>query len=315
MIHDIFITTFNDKLLYGNNKTYPLNSEYPLSIYENKKLHKLIVNDVILSILYSQIDNFSALKFLNDLKKFLESKNIEINENSIKNNYFEILSYLQNIAEIGIYSEKSSNSEDVYIDIYYKIHTLLDNKNNSLQNYVYGDIISNVKNFKMKANSEYEIKIINESKNENEIVYNDSIKFNNLHFERIMFIMNKKDNTFIFESEYKGTIKNLEIKIPIGKTAYQAKIDKSNGKAVFDLENGIVKWTFSNYKFQKESITLNVKKYEQEEEFRSIMINFTIEDETDFGIKIQSCEMIDKSFKRFWVKNTVCSGHYEIRQF
>lgn len=311
MIHDIFICNLECRLLYGDNRTFQKPDNYPVIDLGDKRIHTLKVNDIILSILYSQIDNFAALQFLRDLKRFIEKRINEITEKTVEDNYFVLVNLLQNVSEIGLALETENKSEDVYIDITYTINALLSKKNEIIQNYIQGEMKANIKGFKIHTSSDYAIS----SSVGNGIVYISPVKFSNFNFQKLMFKLHKNENEYTFECGCKEVFKHLEICIPIGKTAFSTKITKTNGKAEFDIQAGVVRWTFHDFRFNKEIITIIPQKYEEEIEYRSIFINFCVDEISDINIKIESCEMLDKSQKRFWVKNQVKSGNYEIRQF
>lgn len=313
MIHEVFITNTSQKLLYGNHKNFEMTENYPIDDLGSRKLAKLKINDVILIILFSQIDNFTASKFLADLKCYLESKNLILSNESIASNYFLFLNALQDLEMVGL-RDISNNSTNVYIDIYYNVHTLIYN-GKPIINKIFGEIVSDHTEFTINLDTPFEISDSAKIANYHEINYNEKIKFYEDSFKTVFFNVTREDDLFIFESEFKDVFKEIEISIPIGPQALIYKMELSTGKANFQLKSGIVVWKIKNSKFSRETIKIISDNNIQEEDRRSILVNFKIENSVGLGIKVRSCQNNNGGGnKNFWVKHIVRSGNYEIRQ-
>lgn len=134
MIEEVFISTINHKVLYGNTILYPKSPKYPLHIVNNgvesKMLSQLRVNDVILSIMYSNFDAFTASKYLVDIKDELENILVRLDSTSINNQYFIVLEILQNI---DILIDKN-DGEIIDLDKLILEHNSRNIKNNNSKN-------------------------------------------------------------------------------------------------------------------------------------------------------------------------------------
>lgn len=331
MIHDIFITDLSYKILYGNPRAFPvdidgkavakLEENYPVQNLGDKKLSNLKVNDVILSVYYSNTDTFSISKFLLDLKNGLENKISALNTKSVKSNYFIILKYLSDTDLTSVVSPKNFpilGTDNVYIDVIQKVHTLIGTDGRVIKNEVHGEIIHSDSNFKMVVESEkghFKGDFENiQGKIEISTSTTNPITFYQANFDCVLFRMTRVGDIYTFESDWKGKFGSIEFIIPVGKSAYSAETKHNSGISEFDLKNGLVRWKFTNVIFAKEAIKILPRLLQPEKIQDSILINFNIEDIASKDVKIKSCHSFDNANKKYWVKYILQSGHYEIRQ-
>lgn len=332
MIEQIFISDDSNKILYGNQKLLPEILQYPLHIENDKRISQLKINDVILSILYCNYDNFTSAKILQDLKLFLESKILKIDSKTVKENYFLISELLNNINSILISQsfdkERILPDNNAYIDIVEKIHAVIESDGNVIKNCLFGNvicssgtitqlktIITKSKKYEMIMSSKYNFKDhlnrieLEASKlNQDPVILSYSIL--NLNHPIISFKKNTKNcYTFICNPNIK--FKNLLIKIPFCNSTYAAEIKSSAGTFHFDINSSLVVWEFKDFNFSSESIEIEPKFLTLDDFKFPIQIEFTISEYLESGICIESS---NAGNTQFWAHCTTQSGHYEIRQ-
>lgn len=100
------------------------------------KICRIKVNDTYFYALYSQIDRFSAVKFLSLLKKSILN---EITEKNIKRHYFSLIELIKSPEMIWNKGTSNKNKGDIFVDI---IQTILPSDKNN-KNTVYGSILLN----------------------------------------------------------------------------------------------------------------------------------------------------------------------------
>lgn len=334
MIQEIFITDLACNVLYGNPRMFPstmdarkaksgeLGCSYPVESVGDRRLSRLKVNDVILSILYVDTDNFTASKFLVDLKNLIEGQISRIDCRSVKKNYFTLLELLQNAGMVFPSPIRStadpSRRENVYIDVVENIHTVIGENGEILKNCVHGEILSDGSDFRLlleKCDAEFKA-FLEETRGGTEILCKNDpqINFTVRSYAKVLFRMIRQGPIYTLESEFKGQFKYIEVAIPVGKSSYSAKIKQSTGSSDFDMKSGVVRWLVSHQSFTKETIKIHTMRLEEEIDTRSIMITFKIEDPEETSITIRGCRGTDGSGHRFWARYTIQSGHYEFRQ-
>lgn len=334
MIHEVFILDDTKKILFGNPRLYPENPSYPIHETPEGRLCQLRIKDIILSILYSQFDNFTATKILLDLKFQIQSKLVEIDSKSVKDNYFFLTEMLQSINSIHLSKSKDINKDkiplsdnNVYIDVVESVRTIISPDNKVINNSIFGHVISTQgdiekvkiliskpKNFKIITSTSYKIKDnLNtiELSGEN-IPSNTSIMSYIIHDVKTPILtVNKTGSAYIFTCNPRLTFKSLKIRIPIGSSIFDADIQTSVGTARFDIDEGEVVWSFKNFFFNTESITIDAKGSRNEEFLKPIKIDLNISEWIETGLRIESCKT---EAKKIWVHYSTQSCLYEIRQ-
>lgn len=121
MIEEIFIT-YNDKVILGDIDAYPKNPEYPTHVLDNNQLTQFKVNDVVLSALYTDLDVFFVLDYLEKLKGEIENDVSKLNYKNVQEYYFSILEIIHRYQVVIIPKERTNSfiyiqSNDIYVDV------------------------------------------------------------------------------------------------------------------------------------------------------------------------------------------------------
>ncbi|KAL6121957.1 hypothetical protein NUSPORA_01066 [Nucleospora cyclopteri] len=344
MIEEVFISNSSNNLVFGDFSKFPLNKlDYPMAQVFSKRICQLKVNDVILSILYRDMDNFMATKQLLNIKNCLIYNNIEITEKSVINNYFLILRLLDqpNL----IFDQKKDNfslkTDNFYLDVVEEFHSIIRysellNTTDVIKNSIYGEVIykdSREIDIKIKLEpcvnfyrSSYlqqcnkeEIKLPSFS-DQNQILNcsykkgNKTILSYNVHsLEKPFINLSKNKNMFKFYTADQVKFKTLRIRIPVQETTFAAQIESRNGVAELDTKNSYVEWKFNSYEFKEESILIIPSVLEKSTDKRSILIDFLIENRNETYAKIVESKAVHNKSAKIWVKYFTQAGRYEIR--
>ncbi|KAM0680102.1 hypothetical protein GINT2_001795 [Glugoides intestinalis] len=366
MIKEIFISDTFNNLLVGNTYQFSL-AEQDKFICKNDgftnkkeccracdkcyKTSSIKINDVVLTILFQELDPFSAIRFLIDLKTVLEKKIMKITSDTVKKNYFLLLEILKTPETTFLLQEKEALFQlknNIFVDFVQNVHCVIRN-GNVLLNKCYGDVFISehsqldqyLYNFiKFKGASDESVSLDGNDqiefvfKKEKEVQFktpyphedagnrvlitaedlgNRSIMSFSFENTFIYFRLNKKGNKYSFVSEYKGKFKLIEIKIPLGCKAYSANANISSGEFSFDQKNGDAYWRFKEKKFEKETIELDAKWLDEEEpESKGLQISFKIEQE-NLPIQLISCRNQINNKQAFWSRSMTQSLRYEIQ--
>lgn len=334
MIQEIFITDLACNVLYGSPRLFPASADleragsgvwhgYPVETVGNRRLSRLRVNDVVLAILYTAIDNFTASRFLQDLKSLIERRISRIDSKSVRKNYFTLLELLQNVSSVFPNpivhdTAASTRRENVYIDVVENIHTVIGEDGEVLKNCIHGEILSDGSDFKLllEGNGAVFKTLFEKTPSGVEVSCGNDLRicFVVRNCPEVLFRMIRQEHVYTLESTFKGQFRHIEVAIPVGKSSYSTRILQSTGTSDFDMESGVVRWRISHQSFTKETIKVHAMALEEEADTRPIMVAFRIEDPQDTSVRIKGCKETGGSSRSFWARHIIQSGHYEFRQ-
>lgn len=361
MIEHIFISDDKRRLLLGANQTlseygftnnilkkeldealdlYTVNSNfdneeplkddsnhdsYPIIYLDSSRIAQLRVNDILLNILYQDMDNFQAAKSLLDIKNLIEEKIITLDSKSVQKHYFWLLEHLC-LPNLDLKPEFQNKqpTDNLYVDIVQNIHcmsqgeTILINKihGEAFLDNSYSDSL-NILIHKKKPIVVKSTHKIEENREEIKIRC-ENIETPNLFsfYQKDLYLkyfkMKRNKNLITLESEYKGTFKYLEIIVPVGNLAYRAETQASGGKCEFDIKKSLIYWRFRDTVFKKETLKFNISALEMQENENPIIINFRIENADCCAFRLES--VVNKSMpsQKIWVRNITQNGIYEL---
>lgn len=332
MIQEIFITTPDHQLLLGNPSLYRKPTTYPVHVLSDSKLSQLQVNDVVLAILHRNMDDFSAAKYLKDLKEFLESKIASLTSLTVNSNYFAIQEYLQGIhSDLRIRESSILDyipSDDIYIDVVESVYTVIGPGNYVLQNAIQGNIIPTGRRLhdirmSIDKSSRYISTYSTDygmTENENSIEVTGKkilqptvlISYYIQKANDPIMSMSRTGNKYEFISTVKSEYKFLIITIPVSPSTYQVRIKAESGKATFFMDKGQVQWEFIDNTFERETITIEEVAYDSRKNDKPVLVRFNIPKYTDGAVKVRHSQCTESAQAKFWIRYSTQDGHYEI---
>ena len=258
-------------MVFDSLKDTVYHDEYPIICLKSSRIAQLQVNDVILNILYRDLDSFQAAKFLLDIKKYIENRIITLDLKNIKRHYFLLLELLHSPA-IDFKSEFSEKlpSENVFVDIVQNIHSQVHGETVMI-NKLFGEVFldkgyAESLEFVIAKKNHLAIKSthkIEETGNEikikcNNIENSSLFSFYQKNLDIQYFKMKRSRNLVTIESDYKGIFRHIEIIVPVGDLAFRAETQVSSGKCEFDIKKGIILWRFRDTVFKKETLKFTI---------------------------------------------------------
>ncbi|KAI5171994.1 AP-1 complex subunit mu [Pancytospora epiphaga] len=332
MIREIFITDLTNKVLFGDLALYPSSPSYPLHIMDNNRLCQLKINDVILSILYENMDSFTAAKYLYNLKAIIVELITEINEKNVCDYYFSLLELLHGCDVMRVNHHRISLNlnltDDTYIDVVESVHTVITKNGTVLENTIYGSVLLSKKcegtikmtldkgtKYKITAKSNYKLKseldkieLTGKNISSSDILLNYNVPVS----KNVLISMKRLDNKYTFMCPEKLKFKFIRFMIPVSNTTFSVKTHTSSGYAKFDAEKNTVIWDFDDGEFFSEAISIERHALEETVDKKPIKICFTIQNWCESGLSVKSCINEDCPLDRFWITHTTQDGHYEI---
>lgn len=333
MIHEVFIATPAHKVLYGNTTLYPESPAYPVHAMADNTLSQLRVNDVVLGVLYRNLDDFTAAKYLLDLRRLLEDKILLLDQKTVFTKYFIILELLQGLDIIHSSRESLSLSlisgDNTYIDVVETVHAVVLGDGTAIKNSIYGNIIlgktypdslrmvvDKGRKYFVCPKSNYEIanhldkiEIQGRETDHNTALLTYSV--NNIN--NTLFRLDRVGNRYTFVCRSKLKLKFVKFVIPVPRTTFSADLRCTAGHAEFDMENSQVVWRLSEHVFSSESILVEKSVLEDFVDSRPVVVHFNIPEWTESGLKVEDCSCAEAPGTRFWVRYTTQDGCYEIR--
>ncbi|ELA41354.1 uncharacterized protein VICG_01595 [Vittaforma corneae ATCC 50505] len=318
MIEEIFISDFSNNLLFGHSHSFPFKSPapkqagtdsqaplltYPVSVHSGHKYSHLRVNDTILTVRFTDLDNFAATKYLVDLKLYLENRISHVTAATVKNSYFVLLELLRTpeivfrpapngvagFNESTLVDSSMFAASNVLVNMVQSIHSVRNMRDDVLHSRSYGEVfldhvpVSSLKAvFQMPDNVQFKtpypfeqhkihgssdnVVVISGKNVENRNILSFQVRNSALYF-RLENGRSEHENgvrTYTFVSEYKGKFKFVEFRIPVGKRAYRAEAKASAGECNFDMKTGTVHWRLRDCLFGRESIRIAVCSLDEE---------------------------------------------------
>lgn len=314
MIEEVFISDLSNNLLFGHSHSFPFKSPapmqggphcpltYPASVHSGRRYSHLRVNDAVLTVRFTDLDSFSATRYLVDLKLYLEDKISKITAESVRSNYFALLELLKT-PEIAfgaihggakVFNENARISNSVFVDIVQNIHCVQSVGGGVLRSRTYGEVFLDrtpVSSLKMvlhvpdgvefktpypfeqqrAGNSPGSVVVVSGRSIENRNVLSFQIGSSPISYFKLEAGGSESRrggresvHTCTFTSEYKGRFKLVEFRIPVGGRAYKTEVRASGGEHEFDMKTGTVHWRFKDCLFGRESIKIAVLELDEE---------------------------------------------------
>lgn len=318
MIQEIFITDLARNVLYGDSRLLPSESslrEYPIEYTGIRRLCKLKVNDVVLAVLYTETDNFTASRFLLDLKSLIEGRISRIDCRSVQKHYFVLLDLLQSSGLV--FPVYTACSVDACIDVVESVYTVIGDDGHVLKNSIHGHVLTDGTDIVLligKCSAVF--KSFEQTFDGTEISCRSDpcISFSVRDPPRVFFRMHRQEHIYTLESGFEGHFKYVVVAIPVGKSTYDASMHQSTGSSKLDMRDGVVVWRISRQSFARETIKIHAMGLEEEADTRPIMITFEIEDPLETSMRILGCRERSGRSRCFRARYTIRNGHYEIRQ-
>lgn len=322
MIEEIFITA-NEKVLIGDINLYPKKLSYPTSVSGDKQITQLKVNNVVLGILYSNIDSFTALQFLEKLKEQLESKFYNLNAQHVLDNYFIIREmvnrlFLENLK--GNFKLPALSTNEVHIDV-------IEIYNGNIQNNIYLCDVFGYCFIKPRFNEKNFLKlIIKKDKNINYLSdYKILDRFNKLEMELNVYdkdlqILKYHTNSNLpFKIQYTSELitisadniyfESLDIIIPLKYQSNEMILEQSKGAIKFIEEEEKVIWSFKKHYLVKENLKIKIGDIKDLLKTIPIQVKSKI-CKTDKNIlKIEKAICLDNQSIDIWIKYDICGGN------
>lgn len=332
MIQEIFITTPAKKILYGDITKYPHAPQYPTHIMESARLSQLKINDVILSILYTNWDGFTAAKYLLDLRKHIEAKVLALNERNVVENYFVLVELLQGIGIIhkskAITLPTLISPENVYIDVVENVHAIVASDGSVIKNSLFGSVIVDKaletpikmvvdtgRRYAVMLKTGHEIVSVDNNLTVSGICEQSEALFCMYHVSMVpttMIKLERVDNRYTFHCGHSQKFKFLTFRIPLPRTTYATKLLYKKGAAEFNLSESYVEWKFNDTQFTEESISIEKSVLEETVDDRPVQIYFNIPGWAETGLRVISCTCPQKPTIKFWITHTTQDSCYEI---
>lgn len=329
MIEEIFISS-NDKILLGNPDLYPKSPSYPTHTTGNSQYTQLKVNNISLGILYSNIDVFIIIEYLQVLKKNLESRFNIINEEIILDNYFIVREMVtKNCLRISEEEKLSKlpvlSTNEIFIDVIETYNAVI--YKNSINCDVYGYCF-----VKPRFNEDNFLKLLIKKDKKIDYISNYKIieRFNKLELELnvsnkdLQILKYKAKGTlpfkFIAENDsyilYTDDIKfdNFEVLIPVSPQSKFIKLNSTKGISFYDEMENIIKWRFKKEKINKAVLNLKAEYFEIIEDIRPIRILFSVTKTNKNVLNIEKAICIDNTNVDVWIRYDICNGKIEIRK-
>ncbi|WUR03776.1 AP-2 complex subunit mu [Vairimorpha necatrix] len=327
MIEEIFII-LNNEVLIGDISLYPKNPLYPTHVCNNKQLTQLKCNNIILAILYSNIDVFIVNSYLNIIKNNLEQKICILNAKNISDNYFLVREI---ISEKMICENKIQNklptlsTNEIFIDVIETYNGVLGKNYSTCQIYGYCFL-------KPRFNEENFLKlIIQNNKNINFLSdYKITERFNKLELELDVYdkdIQCLKYKTsgklpFKFEPIKDGYVLEtediffdfLEVHIPISSNNYNINVETSKGAAQISEECDELRWIFKKQKIGKGVLKV-IRKDLSDKKYRNIYFKFKISRTNINILNIEKAVCIDNQYVNIWIRYDACNSKIEFREY
>jgi len=337
MPKELFIATENHKILYGNPYKYPETAhiEYPVHGYNGKFLSQLKINNIILSVLYSKIDCFSAAKYLLDIKTYLETHLKCLDSRSVKANLRKIVELLEMNNECfseqpGAVWENPLFQRNQYIDVIEKVHGIL-TPEGARHLMIEGEVVISQNN--MITEMELELEFENGREVECKSVYDlkkvdgavkisvDKIcsgvsicSYTILNRVAAPIEFHKIDGEYVFKSEISAQFKELAISIPQPETTYSVAIKSAMGEAYYDRETRNVVWRMAGVNFLGETISVEGKTLDDGVCDLPIKVEFSLPNYSHSRMKVKSCKGKEQKKESFWIHYCTQNGRYEIRE-
>lgn len=346
MIKDIFISDESNNLLIGPTYNFPFIGvdtlvpgsdqkikpenfmaqaySYPTGMVSGHKYSHLRINNVVLSIMFTDIDNFTATKFLVDLQRFLETKLPKITTETVKNNYFLLLDLLKSPETVILPSFHKPRifNENVFINIVQSINYVQNSENQVIKSKIFGEVFldhSDVRSLKvslqLQPGTSFKTPYPFVEDGSSVIISGKALENRNiLSFQRrdqpVHIKMEKSGNAYTFRSEEKTKFKFLEFKIPVGMNTYRVDVKISSGEYNFDMSTGMIYWRFNDAFFDKEEIKINLYSLSDEISTDAIVANFKVEDSGNCPVKIDGCVNNLQPSQKFWARSTIQCQSY-----
>ena len=325
MIEEIFIVS-NNQVLVGDISKFPKYLEYPTSIYENKQVTQLKCNNINLAILYSNIDTFTILEYLKNLKHYLEENICELTTNNVLSNYFlirEIISekFVKNYPKK--YKIPALSTNEIFIDVIETYNAVLCKDYSSCEIIGYCFV-------KPRFNEQNVLKLVirNDAKLNYLSNYKVTERFSkleielNLANEDVQILKFKTRATLPFKIECTKQGLNLvtedlkfdllEINIPCTFESNQTTFSASKGTIVKSDENDKIKWIFKNEKIGMASLKLQTNYLECQSD-SNLDINFKICKTPKHILDIEKAICIDDHSVDVWIRYDAYGSKIEVR--
>jgi hypothetical protein len=329
MIEEIFISS-KDKILLGNPDLYPQNPSYPTHTTGSSQYTQLKVNNIILGILYSNIDVFIIIEYLQVLKRNLENRFNNIDEQIILDNYFIVRElFSKNCLRISeeekIYKLPVLSTNEIFIDVIETYNAIIDKSHINCDVYGYCFV-------KPRFNEDNFLKLLIKKDKNIDYISNYKIveRFNKLELElnvsnkdlQILRYKAKGALPFKFTQEgdnyvlYTDDIQfdNFEVFIPISAQSKFVKLNSTKGISFYDEMKNIVKWKFKKEKICKATLNLKAEYFKNIEELRPIQISFSVTRTNKNILNIEKAICIDNTKVDVWIRYDICNGKIEIRK-
>ncbi|EOB15421.1 clathrin coat assembly protein [Nosema bombycis CQ1] len=237
MIEEIFITQ-KDVVLLGNPKEYPARPSYPTHVVGDRQLTQYKRNDVNISALYTNLDVFYVLEYLEDLCREIENHTSALTAKTISDYYFKILE-IKNNFQYGPKTKENTvfdliQSNDVYVDVIETFNVVIRNEKVQQRN-----IIMDSPDVQI-TNSQSIDSVL-----KNEIVGYIFVKPNFIDSKTFKLILNKNNFDFISEKKVTKKFNKIEVEMDIANETMEVfrYLTKSRNPPPVDLhkENGIYK--------------------------------------------------------------------------
>ncbi|KAI4291055.1 AP-1 complex subunit mu [Pancytospora philotis] len=332
MIHEVFITDACHKVLYGDIAKYPVQPVYPLHTLVGQHLSQLRVNDVVLGVLHSGMDNFAAAKYLHDLRQHIERKILALNKKSVKENYFLLLELLQGGGAIHKPKEGPllpiPRPDSVYIDVVEVVHAIVDSEGRTLKNSIFGSVIMD-----RTVDVTAEMALVNHRKRPLAIKTNHALSctddgavvvgacregpapfltYSLSNAGSALIRLKRANNMYTFTCDKKLKFKFLTFRVPVPTTAYATKLQYRSGMAEFNMEQSYVEWRFTDCEFTEESIVIERSVVEPTVDDRPVRVCFSIPEWTESGLRVKKCSPTEAATTKFWITYTTQDGCYEL---
>lgn len=289
----------------------------------------------MISILYRNIDNFLASKYLLNIKNHLKSQGLQLTKESVENNYFLFLNalYYPNLITDKLNNKIKLKTDNIYIDVIEQCTTIIKN-NKIIKNDMYGEIIyKDDRQISMDVTlpgsienimSIHKIKLLDYKDftvENHKILQINYIKgkqtllmYNRRNIEEQILFLERKDDFYTFTTKTDVIFKTIRIKIPVPNTSYNVKIKSKIGTAELNRKEMVVEWKATNISILDETIYVSPEMFERVEDLRPITVDFVIDNYKNSIARINRCEAIFNGDARIWVKYLTQAKIYEFRK-
>ncbi|KAF9762406.1 hypothetical protein NGRA_2037 [Nosema granulosis] len=257
MIEELFIT-HNGKVILGDPQAYPKDPEYPTHVVANKQLTQIKVNDLEISALYSNMDVFFILDYLEKLTAEIEGEVCTLTYNKVQENYFSILGVVHRYQVVITPREKSNSfayiqSNDIYVDVIETYNVVLNREVFPKEDVLLDD--------------SQDIVVSNPDPKNNTILRNDVMGFcfikpGFLDTKTVKLIINKNNLNYISKNKLTEKFNKIEVEMDVTNKSqevlkYTTK-SKSPPPVSLIKENGVYKLTTTEAIFENLEIQIPV---------------------------------------------------------